>query len=164
MTKRAGKTAKRKTAKSKAEPPKGKTTAKRKPRKRASKTRKPKPGSTVLAPAAGRGETAKDTSLVGRAVRERWQSTDELRTALRKRVVLKAMTTEDPRALAALAKVDVQMEAQNQKDQLAFELAANRMDIQSSPLAGATIQNAQVVIYVPDNNRGLDRQRTSSGQ
>lgn len=65
------------------------------------------------------------------------------------RTAINLMGDYDPRNQRAGAAIVVAMEAQNQRDELSQESSAA-----SGPLAGANIQNAQIVLMVPDNGRG----------
>jgi len=73
----------------------------------------------VLQQDAGRGETTGDARMVSRFVRERWPCDPERRIALREKVQTRALETDSDRTLGILARVDAQMEGQNQKDDLA---------------------------------------------
>ncbi len=92
-----------------------------------------------------------DAALVRRAMRERWPVPAGSPEALRNRVTLRAMQAEDDRALANLARVVLAMEAQNQRDDLAYDPFK-----EAHPTAGAATAPAlvQVVFNPPDNGRG----------
>lgn len=96
-------------------------------------------------------ELSGDAALVRRAIRERWPVPAGSPEALRNRVTLRAMQAEDDRALANLARVVLAMEAQNQRDELAYDPFK-----EGHPAAGADNAPAlvQVVFNPPDNGRG----------
>lgn len=76
------------------------------------------PAPLVLADGVGAVEERADARMVSRAVTERWPTDPEYRRALRQRVQIRALETTSDASLAALARVDVAMEAQNQADSM----------------------------------------------
>lgn len=62
-----------------------------------------------------------DAKLIERAIAHRWPISDEVRRALATKVAATALKAQDPRAVAALSRVVVAMEAQNQADDHANE-------------------------------------------
>lgn len=105
-------------------------------------------------PDQGAGGLRKDADLLARAVRERWPSTIDQRLALRRRVLLRALQTNDDRALAALARVDALMEQQNQRDEISQNAAA---------IAAAEEQGERETTIDPAAFDALARQFARSG-
>lgn len=113
---------------------------------------------SILPDDAGKGEVQKDAALLTRSIRERWPTTHEKRTALRRRLQSHAMKTKDDAILAKLVTVDVRMEQQNlQVQRLQLEAAgligSGRDPFTEQPTAPA-VQIGQVNFYLPDNQRG----------
>ena len=102
---------------------------------------------------AGKAEVRRDLTTVSKAVVERWPTQPELRLLLRQKLQRIAATTDDPRLFNRLMQTDLQMEGQNQRDQVTTKILQARHDL-VGPLDGASIEQAQIIIMVPDNGRG----------
>lgn len=109
------------------------------------------------------GELHNDARLLGRAVRERWASNDARRASIRKKLqdAILDKKTSDPALIATLVNADARLEAQNQRDDLAYDpfngiagVAGGAGDGEGDETKGPTYQ--QINFYLPSNGRGQE--------
>jgi len=90
-----------------------------------------------------------------RAISQRWSLSGEQRAEIIQRQYEIAVAKESTdRAATSAAKCCLSAERQNQVDDIANDDSLARQPVS---VPGVTMQNAQVIMMVPDNNRGPNR-------
>ena len=101
-----------------------------------------------------------ETRLLEKAVRQRWPIPDEYRLAIMERQARIAIDEDaSNREATSAAKCLISAERQNQMDDMAHDdlLARQPQSAVAAASTGMSIQNAQIILTCPDNNRGPNR-------
>ena len=92
-----------------------------------------------------------------RAIRQRWElSCDQRAEIIQRQYEIAVAKEATDRAATNAARVCISAERQNQADDLAHDDLLARQP-QTGVTAGINVQQAQVILTVPDNNRGPNR-------
>jgi hypothetical protein len=90
-----------------------------------------------------------------RAISQRWElSCDQRAEIIQRQYEIAVAKEATDRAATNAARVCISAERQNQADDLAHDDSLARQPVS---VPGVTMQNAQVIMMVPDNNRGPNR-------
>jgi len=95
-----------------------------------------------------------ETRLLEKAIKQRWPIPDEYRAGVINRQARIAIDPEaSNREATSAARCLITAEGQNQKDDMMHDDLLARQPV----VPGINVQNAQIILTVPDNNRGPNR-------